>query len=470
MLNGKFYTGLTAKQLARPQSGAPVDRLKSSFFWPDETDAQPSTQYRATGRAARQSATIAADKRLAAERANAAADAAAAATARPKQLFQQQLTSKIEFCDDQRMTPKPRRRIIGGIATAQDIRDIAASIEKPATAAATRDRSTNRRKAMQTSIGPAKQAQQPKAVPARKTITFAEPKKPSQQRPGILKNNELVHSQRADYEVEPIPVYKKNIVPRANGAANRLQLSKSMDNFARLDISGSGGGGGGGAERTKRNNVEHEREQIEHQRRNGAAPEAAAAEEDYPEREYYEKWGDTTAATESYTIANETDRSHHHRHQVRSHNVRSEERLATKKYVERHADEVDEHTAARPAQVRHGRYEEARQHHSRAVDDVIGYAKHYADVKQAPQPGQHVRSVAVAEAETVPSPAVSAGRRYYPNEAAVRAQSHLRSNIFFNDGPSAAAHGGGGGGGGDDRPRSVRDAAVCRVGVGLPNI
>lgn len=452
MLNGKFYTGLTAKQLARPQSGAPVDRLKSSFFWPDETDAQPSTQYRATGRAARQSATVAADKRLAAERANAAADAAAAAARKPKELFQQQLTSKIEFCDDQRLTPKPRRRIIGGIATAQDISDIAASIEKPA---ATRDRSTNRRKAMQTSIGPAK------AAPARKTITFAEPRK---QRPGILKNNEVLHAPRIDYEVEPIPVYKKNIVPRSNGAANRLQLSKSMDNFARLDISG------GGAERTKRNNVEHEREQIEHQRRHAAvepeptAAAAAAAEEDYPEREYYEKWGDTTAAADSYTTTNETGgRSHH---QVRSHNVRTEERRATK-YVERHANEDEDEPTARPAQVRHGRYEEARQHHSRAVDDVIGYAKHYADVKQAPQTGraQPQTSRRSDEVETVPSPAVSAGRRYYPNEAAVRAQSHLRSNIFFNDGP--AAHGGGGA---DDRPRSVRDAAVCRVVVGLPNI
>lgn len=445
MLNGKFYTGLTAKQLNRTQAAGAPDRFKSSFFWPDETDSQPSTQYRASAPRTRQlSAPVVAGQQQ--------TTVSKQRDVEPRELFHKQLTSKIEFNDDLKTTPKPRRRggKFAGIATAQDLSDIAASIEKPQSNG---NRTTehrienNARKSMAkgTTDGAHMKAESVKQQQqTRRKITFDEPTTTITKR-GILKNNDVRSSnsiKRNDYVVEPIPVYKKNIVQRA--PMTRLQLSKSMDNFARLEITGTAVGTVGDS-KTKRNNVEHEREVHERraaEKRDVHEFEEPTDEPDYPEREYYEKWGAGDAdepvtqvehrQAQQRTIQHNIDvQGGHHHHQQQQH----------------YHNETQSHS-----QGNHH-----HQRHNQRANDVIGYAKQYADVKQAP-----VQPVEIVKTPATPLPPPP---RYYANEAAQRAQTHLRSNIFFNDGEVSGARFGA-----DDRPRSVRESAVARVGVGLPNI
>lgn len=449
MLNGKFYTGLTANQMNRTRASNAPDRFKSSFFWPDETDAQPSTQYRASAPRTRQlSAPLAAKQQPQQQRPPAGQTAVAV---EPRDLFHKQLTSKIEFNDDlSKTTPKLRRRGVGGakmtaaIATAQDFSDIAASIEKPTGNNATTNRtsasSSNVRKstahASTTSV-----KQQPQQQ--RRKITFDEPTTTTKR--GILKNNEVrnitTSNKRNDYNVEPIPVYKKNIVPH-RAPMTRLQLSKSMDNFARLEITGTAIAGHSAPDAkasssAKRNNVEHEREVRELSQRARRVNvdddddfEEPTDESDYVEREYYEKWGAASAGDHDNEKEVMEERSHHHQH---------------------YETEIEHHS--------NSHYNPINQRANNHNNDVIGYAKHYADVKQAaivPVPVP----VVIAPAVAVPPP-----QRYYANEAAQRAQTHLRSNIFFDDAEASSRSGPT-----VDRPRSVRESAVARVGVGLPNI
>lgn len=472
MLNGKFYTGLTAGQLNRPRTGVP-DRLKSSFFWPDETDSQPSTQFRRGSvqtRASRERGDVV----------PAAVDITSGDN-NSKQMYHKQLESKIEFFDDHlKATPKLRRRgqqnqssatkasavtasnKFNDIATAQDISDIAANIRKPSAPAAAA-----------TSRSAASHKQSAQAQPTRRKITFDEPPKQSQQR-GILKNNNestgahqsTHHDKRSasDYKLAPIPVYKQNIVaPRQRTSATRLQLSKSMDNFARLEITGVSVGSsatGATAPQTKRNNVEHERDAKHRHSTERDEPEVG----DYPEREYFEKW-DTG---EDYAPVDDRNDRRSYEKEERA-QERSDERPAT--IVHRVAVESQRRNVNQ------------RNMNTIRADEVdVGYAKHYEDVAEAPRQTTSTRmqraSTVVPDASTQVAAGVggggggisasnhSNGRRYFANEAAVRAHSHLRSNIFFNDNAASDF----GGGGGVDRPRSVRESAVARVGVGLPNI
>lgn len=474
MLNGKFYTGLTANQMNRVRG---PDRQKSSFFWPDETDTVPSPNNR-SGRArpaAANNQSPAVAKSSTAPSTPAGADASAHAHRGAKDLFHKQLTSNIGFYDND--TQQPRR---GGRpsrpskmddlkALHQDISDIAEQIDKPRPRAAAsshtksdefdQDDSRARRNTEKTTAKA--------AIPTSKKISFHEPAT----KKGILKNNEqrasaaAVSAAAESYSVDQIPTYKKNITP----TTRRIQLSKSMDNVTRLAKAESV---------TKRNNVEHEKT-VHRQKFEGSQvesddnyePEFSANSISYQEEhndaqtnhgrnvnysmkeEAQAEWSEwngeqSTQRTKQHinqqhksSVINNTGRYHNEDYQTRNHKIE----------VQR----FEEHRSTTPPP-----------HPSIRSNDDVGYAKHYAHVAEATthtgrrpvvsstQHGAGGRSAAINHNHN----------KVYPNEAAVRAQSHLRSNIFFGDNDIISQSVD------SDRPRSVRQSAVARVGVGLPNI
>lgn len=96
MLKGKFYTGLPEKMMKRSQG---VDRQRTQFYWPDESDVEdrPTKNVKRTA-AAKSSAPVNNTKVDDIE-------------IKPKELFQKQLASGIEFYDNvNAKTPESRRR------------------------------------------------------------------------------------------------------------------------------------------------------------------------------------------------------------------------------------------------------------------------------------------------------------------------------------------------------------------------
>lgn len=469
MLNGKFYTGLTANQMNRVRG---PDRQKSSFFWPDETDTVPSPNNR-SGRS------IPATNRTPHVAKSSTAPSTPAGDAQPhlaKELFNKQLTSNIGFYDNE---PQQNRRQTGRPNQAgkmadlkslhQDISDIAEQIDKPRRGASHSKPDTYHQEER---IRRTDKTHPKAAILTTKKITFNE----TAAKKGILKNNEHNASAAAEqFAVDQIPTYKKNITP----TTRRIQLSKSVDNMARLakvePIS-------------KRNNVEQEktvhRQKFERSQIDSdddyepvlsAKPSFRSYEEQYEndqtdngrnvkysvKEQSQDEWTDRNGQRISHqskqhshqqqhhsTVINNTGRYHNEDYQTKNHNIE----------VQR----FEEHrsSASPPPSspiINH-----------RSNDDVVGYAKHYAHVAEAPTSGRRT----VADSSSQNGLQASTGARaahqlnhnnkVYPNEAAVRAQSHLRSNIFFGDNDSHPVE--------SDRPRSVRQSAVARVGVGLPNI
>lgn len=481
MLNGKFYTGLTANQMNRSRG---PDRQKSSFFWPDETDTVPSPN----NRSGRRPAVTKSAPSVAKSVATPATDEKDHHSA--KDMFHQQLSSKIGFYDDPtpasksletRRVARPNPSKIAELSTLrQDISDIAEQIDKPR-------RGTTESKIEfydfpEKSISRRTEKPVPKetkVVPSTKKITFHEPVKR-----GILKNNEVSSRHPIAVEqfaVDQIPTYKKNITP-----TRRIQLSKSVDNMARLAKA---------EPKSKRNNVEQSaaRQKFEQSRladdyddddyepvNVNTKPSFRSYQEEHQDEETengrklqhfvqeeaHDDWTDRNGQHVSHsqrskqhshqqhsTVVNNTGRYHSEDYQTKNHNIevqRFEEHRSTSS------------PPPSPNVVNHPVT------HFRSSNDDVGYAKHYAHVTEAPNTGrrsgnasnsssasQHGVQPAAAGRSTQPN------NKVYPNEAAVRAQSHLRSNIFFNDTSSHVD---------EDRPRSVRESAVSRVGVGLPNI
>lgn len=105
MIKGKFYAGLPSEMMTRSRT---VDRQQTNFYWPDETDAESATP---TTRAKRiGSKSITPNNNIN----NNSIDAITTTTQsdiKPKELVRKQLSSGIEFYDNvNAKTPESRRR------------------------------------------------------------------------------------------------------------------------------------------------------------------------------------------------------------------------------------------------------------------------------------------------------------------------------------------------------------------------
>lgn len=101
MIKGKFYTGLPSEMLARSRV---VNRQNTNFFWPDETD-MVSVADKSKRTPAKVSSTAPASVT------NFNNESTNSTDIKPKELFRKQLTSGIEFYDNvNAKTPESRRR------------------------------------------------------------------------------------------------------------------------------------------------------------------------------------------------------------------------------------------------------------------------------------------------------------------------------------------------------------------------
>lgn len=100
MIKGKFYTGLPSEMMTRSRV---VNRQNTNFFWPDETD-MVSVADKSKRTPAKSSSTAPAVTNFNNESAN-------STDIKPKELFRKQLSSGIEFYDNvNAKTPESRRR------------------------------------------------------------------------------------------------------------------------------------------------------------------------------------------------------------------------------------------------------------------------------------------------------------------------------------------------------------------------
>lgn len=113
MINGKFYSGLTSQMMSRSRI---VNRQETHFFWPDESkmEAVPSRKGRASS--SLQPTTAVNNNDSAAKNnnyapANNKLQRSDSTEIKPKELFRKQLSSGIEFFDNvDAKTPESRRR------------------------------------------------------------------------------------------------------------------------------------------------------------------------------------------------------------------------------------------------------------------------------------------------------------------------------------------------------------------------
>lgn len=105
MIKGKFYSGLTSEMMTRSRT---VDRQQTNFFWPDETDAESATPRTHAKRILSTSTTK--NNNIANNNNNNLTDTTQS-DIRPKELVRKQLSSGIEFYDNvNAKTPESRRR------------------------------------------------------------------------------------------------------------------------------------------------------------------------------------------------------------------------------------------------------------------------------------------------------------------------------------------------------------------------
>lgn len=452
MLNGKFYTGLTANQLSRRSASGP-DRQKSHFFWPDETDTVPPSP--------RGSNNTSRTNRGTPSQNSSATTATPSATPdreiNTKELFHKQLTSKIEFSDGlQKSSPIPNRRSVRSVmaenAASSAAKYMNNTMDRSSTATVKpntfgskiefydyddADQSspqTPTKRHEEYRRGDAESPHQrrnedqrtPKSSDRR--ITFDG----SAKRTSILKNNEARPIAVVEHAIaiEKTPEFRKNIVP----PPRRINLSKSVENISKLEISPTS--------------------KIE-QAVNVMTVEPKSYRDQVNSKNYYkyddepssviskvEKSRNSSVLNEySYSDNNGTNYRHEERNEWSDgrNNHNSSYSNVEKRYSPNSTYSPHQHQSPSSAPIRnqHDNYNSGGRRYSPSKQQI------YDDANRSPSKS-YVRPLVIPQ---------------YPNEAATRAHSHLRSNIFFNDSSYE-----------ENQPRSVRESAVGRVGVGLPNI
>lgn len=454
-----------------------VDRQKSSFFWPDETDTVPKAYRKPSSRNGTPQNTTISSPAATPER-----------EIRPKELFHKQLTSKIEFCDDIQKSPLPSKRNSAAYRftpkdspakNSNNNSTLNESFTKPNTFVSKIEFYDYDEPTIVTPTPIVKRYEednlksqntpnsQKNNLTDRKKITFDD----RSVKKSILKNNEVKPTMNVEHNIaiERMPQFKKNIVPKRN-------LSKSVENISKLDISSDhsparNNNSNKVSSKEPHSKMEYRQEQEEHystssnSHSNYEEPSKVVQKSrrtvrndynyqdnhgmnnSYTHEETYNDWSDQNGHTQRstdnlrQTPNNRTD-NRRNSNQTEVYQGYRNSPNTSKLPPNLHRDEYDDYSSPRsagrrytPRSVQYGdssRREEARSSNHRS--DSYHSTKNYENPVGLVIP-------------------------QYPNQASIRAHSHLRSNIFFNDSSYE-----------EDRPRSVRESAVARVGVGLPNI
>lgn len=507
MIKGKFYTGLPEKMMNRSRG---MDRQQTNFYWPDESEAEetPSRKVRPTTKSPMTSAAV--------NNSSTAKD-----DIKPKELFHKQLSSRIEFYDNvDAKTPEARRRRFKKIDNVnlnnlnnadrqyvpekKKLETFSSKIEFYDFVDVAKPAEVKRNNAV---VEPIKQKQkididdEPIGKPIERTdsmkkrISFQVEKVAPEKTKSILKNVDA-KSQPEKNAVKPLP--KRGLMPK--------NMSKSVDNMSKLAKSTEDVNGKNGPEPKSEKLISIIREvknmNLTEQKQPGrsSAPKSRYAD-DYDDDDYggYSRAGNRRT---NYQRGDDYGRRERDRiNDDRRYNDRYEDRYDGEPAYDAYAyNERSYRREPPPRSARIEHYDDRRVRRSpqQIEDDYYGsHSKRHEtpDVRRTPPTRRYndiddrsprqIRNVPIdvkpyAEVDRpIPghSPAnrmryddrkpIDRGHRAYSEQPTnySRADSggshrHLRSNIFFNDDLREPVN----------RPLSVRDSAVTRVGVGLPDI
>lgn len=464
MINGKFYTGLTNNMMNRTRG---PDRQKSNFFWPTENENAPSEK--SSGRRSQQQINNNNQRN---------GSDVPEHSIKPKELFHKQLKSKIEFYDTvdlaespQQVTPKqsnesypPIKQLTKRSNNNTMRNDQSLNNNNNRNVVQSPDTFTSKiefydfakDKPEVTVATPIKSA----VSGEKKKITFHQITSTGQNQKGILKNSPKPESVRNIPVIEEFKNYKKNTVPRRN-------LSKSVENIS-----------------IKADCYEEE-----------TKPNGTVTKE-------------VNAIQEEYSIPTEKAKTQRHdeyyAHEERRNNFKEPTTIKQAPKLIRNDygyDDIDRNGYREPSQTynnsrerkqlsqhddRHYRSERTNysyDNNNTRYHNVESYSDGQPPIEVIKKPiipaprnndfdrqidRRNSKNTTYYESETNSRLHQTPQKQYgsptsnksYPNEARGRAHTHLRSNIFFND--DSSYH--------EEQPRSIRSSAVCRVGVGLPNI
>lgn len=461
MLNGKFYTGLTEHQMNR--SSGP-NRQKTNFFWPTEEDKQPVS-----------SVSTRSKKSDVERKYNESNDV----VHKPKELYTKQLSSKIQFYDnvDASKTPpsvrrQNQRRESNRIAYEKNNNILVNGPTKPNTFESKIEffdyvDTAKPKEPIQTKVNVTK------PLPEKKKISFDDYDDIDKTKKGILKNRDV--RMRVEHNV-PIDVSDHRSFNRNNGT--KLKLSKSMENVAKGkftihdDYNDRYEKFNEMTNQLNKLNINNSKEKINLTRRNDPRYEIDI---DYNQKGFDEQ--------SKYNIPpvvrrNERQSQRNSYHGMNNDNFETfeESYSSTKNYDNNgynmrrksehydHNDRNDRSNLRKHFHTKNNTYNDRLQ--ANAIDETDEFREETATKKtiipestsryrNEPRNERTERVINIKRSSTIN------GANDYPNEARRRAHTHLHSNIFFDDARLQPLH---------QRPLSIRESAVTRVGVGLPNI
>ncbi|XP_055299983.1 uncharacterized protein LOC129567291 [Sitodiplosis mosellana] len=489
MIKGKFYAGLPSEMMAR-ESTRNVNRMESHFFWPDETDLVSVEP--------RSKRTISKAPPITTNNNN--QTDIAKSDIKPKELVRKQLSSGIQFYDNvNAKTPEARRRHFKKIDNInlnnnndsdfqpekKKLETFSSKIEfydfehennakngKPVN-----NNTRNVEEMQKDEIKPKNEMKSKNESPdvSKKRISFRTDEKATEKTKGILKNNE----EKSTIEkvlVKPLP--KRGLLPK--------NLSKSVENISKLakDIDEIDTGADKKPEKLSTIIKEVKNLNLSSQKRNQNSD-----ERDY-ERDSY-GWNsdrieprrnnmDYDHHADRYESRGYRDEEYRYRNEERSRNepYRYNDRYddyhdrGDRGYVERRYERSQKVSYPQPRDTieyrdRPRRYEESPIRSDRRSPnyDRHDYGREYErepkrtairDSKPAPRKSidsyyDEPPSRTVRHEEEEYSTCISQKPKHIPQ--------HLRTNILFNGRVGQQTQ----------RPMSVRNSAVTRVGVGLPD-
>lgn len=464
MLNGKFYTGLTENQLNR---SAGPNRQKTNFFWPDEKEvgtknASPRVR----------------NSEIVARKYNESGE-----VRDPKDLFKKQLSSKILFNDatDASKTPpsvrrqNQRRELNRNVYEKINNFHINGTPIKPKTfeskiefydfVETEKPKETTTPKLNST-----------KMVHEKKRISFNDNDEWDKTKKGILKDREGISKDR-DVRVRvehnvPIDISEHRSFNRNNGS--KLQMSKSMDNIAKVKLAIMD-------DCNERNEKVNEttnqlnklninnKEKINFSRR---IEPRYDLDTDYNPKGHNEQSKYNIPPIRRNDILpirrNERQSQRNSFHGLNNDNFEIiEERHSTTKnyednrYARRNSDQYDHNERSnlrKQLHTKNNAFNDRLQ--ANAIDEVDEYHDEIAKKITIPDNTRYRNEPRNERVVSIKRSSTINGANDYPNEARRRAHTHLQSNIFFHDDDRLQ----------QQRPLSIRESAVTRVGVGLPDI
>lgn len=506
MIKGKFYTGLPEKMMNRSRG---MDRQQTNFYWPDESEAEetPTRKVRPTNARASPMTSATVNNY----------SPSATGDIKPKELFHKELSSRIEFYDNvDAKTPEARRRRFKKIDNVnlnnlnnadnqyvpekKKLETFSSKIEFYDFVDTAKPTEVKRNNAVAETIKQKQKIEiddEPHGKPIERTdsmkkrISFQVEKASPERTKSILKNVDG-KSQPEKMAVKPLP--KRGLLPK--------NMSKSVDNMAKFAKSTEDLDGKSGAEPQSEKLISIIREVKNMNLSEQKQPARSSVTknryvDDYDDDDYgYSHAGNRR---NNYQPNNDYGR----RESDRINDERRYNRRLQERYDCEPAYEYNERPFRReplPRSNRVERYEDrnVRRSPPRIIDDYYeSHSKRFESPESRRTPPRRryndmddrsprqSRNVPIdvepyAESNRYSPPnrmryedrpierkPIDRGQRAHSEQPtnysaanSGRSHRHLRSNIFFNDDIQQPSN----------RPLSVRDSAVTRVGVGLPDI